>query len=50
MLFQKWLQPLTPSLSHKGRGRIKEPSRQFFGDFFVEDFLHGQGTNHYTKE
>ena len=28
--------PLTPSLSRQGRGEIKEPLRQFFGDFFEQ--------------
>jgi len=42
--------PLTPSLSRQGRGGIKEPSRQFLGDLFVEDFFHGQGRDHYTTE
>jgi len=41
----------TLALSRQGRGEIiKQHLRQFLGDLFVEDVLHGQGTNHYTTE
>ena len=32
------------------RKSIRKTLSQFFGDLFVEDFFHGQGTNHYTTE
>jgi hypothetical protein len=39
-----------PNPLPQGERERQRALRQFFGDLFVEDVFHGQGTNHYTTE